>query len=73
MWSRFLITCFISCVIQGKDDLPRISFVGMNREENWSIAVVNSFHRSSTDLPKCSFKNLSLNSAIKYLRNAVEE
>ena len=42
----------ISWVIQGRDDLPRISFEGIHSWENLSRVVVKSVQSSSTVFPK---------------------
>ena len=50
--SRLRIKRLTSCVIQGRDDLPRISFDSMHSWENLSRVVLKSVQSYSTVFPK---------------------
>ena len=50
------INRLISLVIQGKDDMPRISLAGIHSRVRLSRVVVKSVQSSSADFPKWSDK-----------------
>ena len=55
--SRLRISRLISWVIQGKDDLPRISLDGIHSRVSLSKVVVKSVQSSSTVFPRWSDRN----------------